>query len=283
MYSQALKKVGSTSAGAIIALLISLNYTAAEIETIIGSTNFKQFNDGHLLFAGGLNRLNRHFGWYRGARFERWLEDLVREKTGTADCSFMELSRKGFKELHITGTNLNKQQLVVFSHRTYPDMKIKDAVRISMSIPFYFEPLYINESGGIERRPKNKMKADVIVDGGFIANYPIFLFDEVKGKREANFKTLGFRIDSEAQIKNDSTHKVLAEMEVTNLPQYVTAFYTLIIESLNRQSLIPEDWQRTISISDGTIGPRIRKLKKSEIELLVANGRKATEAYLKRQ
>jgi NTE family protein len=276
------KKVGGTSAGAIVALLISLNYTAAEIEAIIGSTNFKRFNDGRFLFAGGINRMNRYFGWYRGNRFERWLEGLIKAKTGNGNISFEDLRNKGFKELYVTGTNLNKQQLIVFSYHTSPHIKVKEAVRISMSIPLYFEPLYMTKSGVVVRRPKNKKEVDVLLDGGFIANYPIFLFDEVREKRNPNFNTIGFRIDTEAQIKRDSTRDGLAPMEVTNLPQYVTAFYTLIIESLNRQTLTPEDWQRTVSISDGAIGPRIRKLKKAEIELLVKNGRKATAAYLKK-
>lgn len=278
-----INKVGGTSAGAIVAMLVSLNYTAAEIETIVGSTNFKKFNDGHFIFAGGINRINKYFGWYRGYRLEVWLEALIKSKTGDGNISLLKLKDKGFKELYTTGTNLNRQQLVVFSHLSFPQMKVKDAVRISMSIPLYFEPLYITAGGSVVRRPSNIHEAEVLLDGGFLANYPIFLFDGIGGEKLPNFKTIGFRIDSEAQIRADKAGKELTQMEVTNLPQYLNAFYNLIIESLNRQTLTPEDWQRTISISDGNIGPRIKKLKKAEIEMLVANGRKATNAYLNKR
>jgi NTE family protein len=62
-------------------------------------------------------------------------------------------------------------------------------------------------------------------------------------------------------------------MPVTNFKEYLKAFYTLILENLNRQTLTPEDWKRTVSISDGAIGPRIRKLKATEVKTLLNNGK----------
>src|ERR1700754_1311633 len=101
---QSVEKVGGTSAGAIVALMVSLGYSGKEIENIIASTNFKQFNDGKYLFAGGINRLNKYFGWYRGKSFENWLEKIITKKTQNADISFEELNQKGFRQLYITGT-----------------------------------------------------------------------------------------------------------------------------------------------------------------------------------
>jgi len=92
-----IKKTGGTSAGAITALLISLNYNSAEIEAIVGSTNFKKFNDGRFLFAGGVNRLNKYFGWYRGNRVENWLEKIIEAKTGNANITFKDLKNKGLR------------------------------------------------------------------------------------------------------------------------------------------------------------------------------------------
>ena len=101
------EKVGGTSSGAIVALTISLGYSGKEIETIITGTNFKKFNDGNYFFIGGINRTNKYFGWYRGNKFENWLENIIREKTGDADITFEQLHTRGFKDLYITGTCLN--------------------------------------------------------------------------------------------------------------------------------------------------------------------------------
>jgi NTE family protein len=272
-----IEKVGGTSAGAIVALMISLGYSGKEIQEIIGNTNFKKFNDGRFLFAGGINRIKKYFGWYRGKRFETWLEKLIINKTGNADITFEDLYKKGFKELYTTGTSLNKQQLIIFSHKTYPKMKIKDAVRISMSIPLYFEAVFIDNDGNTIRHPKRKEGLDIMVDGGFTGNFPIRMFDTLS---QTNFATLGFRIDRDEQIRNDAEGKSIASMPVGNLKQYMDAFYNMLIENLNRQQLTKEDWARTISISDGKIGPRIRKLSADEIKILINNGRQALKSYL---
>lgn len=271
---QSVEKVGGTSAGAIIALTLSLGYSSSEINDIISSTNFKKFNDGRFFFAGGINRTGKYFGWYRGNKFESWLEKIIAAKTGNADITFAELQNKGYKDLYVTGTCLNKQQLIFFSYETYPNMKVKDAVRISMSIPLYFEAVFIDAAGNVVHHPRKKDGLDVMVDGGFTGNFPVTMFDGA-----GNCCTLGFRIDNEEQVKNDKGEKNIAAMPVTNFRQYINAFYNIVIENLNRQQLSETDWARTVSISDGKIGPKIRKLSAEEKNLLIENGKQATRSF----
>jgi len=273
---RSVEKVGGTSSGAIVALTIALGYSGNEIERIVTGTNFSKFNDGNYFFIGGINRINKYFGWYRGNRFEDWLENIIRDKTGNADISFEQLHNKGFKDLYITGTCLNKQELIVFSRHTYPKMKVKDAVRISMSIPLYFEAVFIDKEGNVIRHPKEKKELDVMVDGGFTGNFPIRIFDS---SGQYNFSTLGFRIDSEQQIRNDKEEKKLAALPITDFKEYMSAFYNIVIENLNRQQLTKEDWQRTVSVSDGNVRPRLRKLSAEEINTLIENGRQAVKNY----
>lgn len=134
------QRVGGTSSKAITALLLTLGYSADEISEIINSTSFKKFNDGKFFFIGGVHRFTRFFGWYRGRAFENWLSRLIATKTKNPGITFRQLKDRGFKDLYVTGTCLNKQSLVVFSYEHYPDMKVRDAVRISMSIPFISRP-----------------------------------------------------------------------------------------------------------------------------------------------
>jgi NTE family protein len=275
-----IEKVGGTSAGAIMALTVSLGYSGNEIKDIISTTDFKKFNDGRYFFIGGINRTNKYYGWYRGKRFEKWLDKVILKKTGNSDISFEELKKKGFKDLYITGTCLNRQQLIIFSYETYPHMKVKDAVRISMSIPLYFEAVFIDSMGNVVRKPRKKQSyegLDLMVDGGIMGNFPILIFDSAGYK---NPSTLGFRIDSDEQIKNDRGDKNLAHMPVKNLKQYMAAFYNVVMENLNRQQLKSEDWSRTVSISDGRIAPRIRKLSDKEKSILIESGRQAVKNYL---
>lgn len=274
---QDIEKVGGTSAGAVVALTISLGYTSREIQEIITRTNFRKFNNGRYSVIGGLSRLRKYFGWYRGNKVESWLEKLIQQKTGNADITFEELHQKGFKSLYVTGTCINKQKLVIFSHETFPKMKVKDAVRISMSIPLYFEAVFIDDVGRVIKHPKQTNGLDVMVDGGFIGNFPIRIFDSLPN---FNYSTLGFRIDRDEQIINDAGTKNIAALPVGNINQYISAFYNIIIENLNRQQLTAEDWQRTVSISDGKIGPKIRKMSAKEIAVLIEKGREGIKKYL---
>ncbi|MEI7594566.1 MAG: patatin-like phospholipase family protein [Bacteroidota bacterium] len=270
-----IEKVGGTSAGAIIALGISLNYSADEITKIIYDTEFGKFNDGKYSIFGGIHRTTKHYGWFRGKAFEKWLENIIEEKTGNNNITFEELSNKGFKDLYVTGTCLNKQKLFVFSKQTYPKMKVKDAVRISMSIPLYFEAVYIDRMGTVIESTKNRNDLDLVVDGGLLANFPLFIFDSIdnNGNRIINNETLGFRIDSDKQITADKNNEGLAICNINNISDYIVSFYTITLESLNRNDLTADDWKRTVSISSCNISPRVKKLSKEQKELLIESGK----------
>lgn len=277
------KRVGGTSAGAIAALTLSLGYSGKEIEDIIYKTRMQQFNDGRFFFAGGLSRMNKRYGWYRGKAFTRWLEKIIDHKTGNADITFRQLHDRNFRDLIVTGTSLNNQKLVIFSVATYPDMKVKDAVRISMSIPLYFEAVRIDSAGRVIDSRKAKGGYDIMVDGGFTGNFPIFLFDSTAAgttQRISNGHTLGFRIDTPQQIDYDAGRNGLAPVPIRRFKNYMGACYTFVIENLNRCTLTDDDWKRTVSISSGTVGPKIRKLSIEEKDMLMNNGRQALRQYL---
>jgi NTE family protein len=283
-----IRKCGGTSAGAITALMISLGYNSSEINEIISGTRFEKFNDGEYLFVGGLSRLKHKYGWYKGDEFTIWLGKIIEKKTGNADITFTQLQDKGFKDLYITATCLNKQRLFVFSKETYPQMKIRDAVRISMSIPLYFEAVFIDRDGKVYEEQREARDLDLVIDGGIIGNFPIFLFDSTytnsKGEtiRVPNNKTLGIRIDSDQQIQYDAAGRELAPAEISSISDYLTAFYHIVLENLNRSQLIPEDWDRTISVSSTGISPRIKKLSDDEKKKLVHSGETAAKAYFMR-
>jgi len=61
-----------TSAGAITATMMSLNYSAKEFLKIMMTLNFEKFEDGCDLI--GPFRLIRHFGWFKGNYFLKLME-----------------------------------------------------------------------------------------------------------------------------------------------------------------------------------------------------------------
>lgn len=281
------QRVAGTSAGAIAALTLSLGYSAIEMEEIISDLPVQQFNDGQWIFIGGFYRLTHTYGWYRGEAMTQWLHELIEQKTGNGNITFSELHSCGYRDLYVTGTSINQQRVIVFSHQTYPNMKVKDAVRISMNVPLYFQAVWIDKEGKILDPKKAKGEFDIAVDGGIAANFPIALFDSMAGdgllpQRRVNTCTLGFRIDTDEQIAFDSRQQGLAPYPVGGLRGFVNAFYVFSIENLNRPRLSEQDWMRTVSISSGDIAPRVRKMSDEEKAFLIESGRKSVEQFLDR-
>lgn len=283
-----IEKVGGTSAGAISSLLFTLSYTSAEMDSIISNTDFEDFNDGKYFFVGGISRTKNKFGWYRGIKFSEWLGTLIEEKTGNSELTFEELHENGYKDLYVTATSLNKQELVILSHKTYPKMKVKDAVRISMSIPLYFQAVFVDSIGGTYSEQNQNNDLDLMVDGGIIGNFPIQMFDTYKidslnkKVRIPNYETLGIRIDSDSQIKEDSLSRNLTPYPIIDFTDYISAFYIMVIENLNRNNLTEDDWNRTVSVSSVGITPRIKKLTPEQKEMLFNSGKESVESYLRK-
>ncbi len=282
-----IERVGGTSAGAITALLFSLGYTADEMGTLISTTKFKKFNDGKFWIFGGISRMKNKYGWYRCRRFSDFIGALIAEKTGDSEITFEEFHRQGYKDLYVTATCLNRQNMVVLSRETYPKMKVRDAVRISMSIPLYFQAVFVDEVGNVYNKQQGDKRLDIMVDGGIIGNFPIQLFDSIAidstgaAYRIPNPETLGIRMDSDAQIAADQDNQSLAHLEINNLKDYINAFYTIVIENLNRNELTEMDWKRTVSISHKGIVPKVKRLKKAQKNMLIESGRRAMEGFCK--
>ncbi|PSR52869.1 patatin [Adhaeribacter arboris] len=287
-------RVAGTSAGAIQAVLLAVGYSPKEISDITFKTPIQKFTDGRFIFFGGFHRLRNRYGWYRGEKFKSWLERLIAAKTGNPHLTFAQLHLlagiNNCRDFYATGTNLTKQRVEIFSHETSPNMKISDAVRISMSIPLFFQAVFVDSAGNIIPNPKKGQSADILVDGGIIANYPLNLFDEPKYFTGTdlpvklpfyNPETLGLRLDTDQQIAYDQTQSGLAPLPVLNFTEYVSAFYTMVIESLNRPQLQPEDWERTISVSTKGYGARIRRLSEKDKVILLTSGHEGVQQFFR--
>lgn len=283
-YLKDIRRVAGSSSGAITSCLLAVGYTPTEISVIIGGMNFGKLNDGGGLFIGGIHRLHKRMGYYRGERFLRWMEELVAAKTGNKDMTFMQLKKLAdkdstYRELVVTATCMNHQKAEYFDYYRYPNMRIVDAVRASMAVPLYYEPFVMNDEG---QRVDVRHYADsdhVCLDGGFLSNYPIWVFDQAPYIQDPMI-TLGFRIDSEYQITVDRTKtKTDPYYPIHSTKDLVGSVYYIMKENLNRFMLTELDWERTISISDAGIGPKVKKLSPEQKELFLSEGKRGVRRY----
>lgn len=284
-----IQRVGGSSVGAIQAALLATGYTTDEMKTIAANTPLKTFNDGFSL--GGFHRLKKNLGFYKGKAVSAWIDTLLKNKTGNENITFLQLHKlkgtKPYKDLYITGTDLTYQCLRVFSYETYPDMKVKDALRISMSVPLYFQPVYMKEDGTIGNKNDSGI-IHVMTDGGLLSNYPIQIFDNEKygdcitvGKQKQNKETLGLLLEKPEQIEYSQHGKGNYPLPIKTVRNYIGAMYRTLVDKPNPEASDTGLLHRTITISNMNISGRVRKLSPAVIDAFMECGRQGVRNFFK--
>ncbi len=290
-------RVGGTSAGAITAILVGLNYSIDEIREILWNLDFRRFLDDSKGFLRDTERLLTEFGWYKGNYFRNWIGNLIEKKTGNSESTFSDVyhlkKKKGFKDIYLIGTNLSTKFSEIFSNEHTPRMCIADAARISMSIPLFFRAI-------------RSTRGDVYVDGGLLRNYPVKLFDRrkyVKGKNARktdyyerinkrlskierpiskyvyNKETLGFRLDTKEEISLFRDHAEPKHREIGNFFDYCKALIFTVMDSQENSHLHSDDWQRTIYIDTLGVGTTDFDISDKQKKALVESGKKGVKDY----
>lgn len=146
----------------------------------------------------------------------------------------------GFKDLFVTGTKATVRGIKneVFSHQTNPPVAIEDAIRASMSIPFLYKPVVIN----------NKYYAD----GGLTSNLPYEVYKNNPDTKKDPLLCVDFgrpypdptlSENENAEFLFLNTLKIsplnfnLNEKEITTM---IESAYKQTIEHLRKQKYIPE-------------------------------------------
>lgn len=288
-----IQNVAGSSAGAIAGIMVALNYSSHEIDSVLHSIKIQEFNDGRF-FIGKIKRVAKEYGVHKGEKLSDWIGNLIKYKTGHEDITFgglyeLRLKDPRFKNFYCTGTNISKQELEVFSWQNWPDMKLKTAVLISSSIPFYFIPIAIDDQGNEVDIEQNSIKYDLYVDGGMLCNYPISIFDSCKSGGNPlvcndvvfNPQTIGLKLERQEQIdvfEQNKTH--VAPYEIETMKDYSAAIMNLLVETLNRRSPeLKNERGRTIYISYGDIGGKPRKVSRTDKEKLYNNGLSAANKF----
>lgn len=268
------KVVAGSSAGAITATFLALGYTSQEMFRDLYQVDFGKFNDNKFPIWSGIKNFRNEFGWYQGDKFLLWIEHYIEQKTGNAHCTFKQLQEMPHHmELHIITTALNEQRSMDLNYKTFPNMEIALAVRLSMSIPFYYKALWIDENGKPIDRKNRVQRKYLMLDGGLASNLPIEFFTE-------HFEhLLAFEIVNKNEFGKYDVDKI-AKQEIKGNKDFGKAMYNFMMEDKQRWKKKALGNFHNILISDGGLGPKVRSLTKNEIDILVNNGKSATKNFL---
>jgi NTE family protein len=264
------KHYAGSSAGAITAGLLACGHTSDEILKILQNKNFNDFKDDNFGAIRDVRRLMKQYGFYAGKEFHRWYGELLRNRTGHADITFQELLTRYGKELIVTGTCLNRRETHYYTVKRNPDMPICDAVRISMGLPLFFAAV--------------EWEGDILVDGGVLNNYPVWIYDgaypgDPAGRSaECNEKTLGLKLQTEQEVEETISGKHLSN-EITGIKDFALALTDCLGTQIEKLHIKPKDWERTIAINTRNIKTTQFDLSEKEKALLLDEGRKGAEKF----
>jgi NTE family protein len=238
------------SAGSFVAMCLCLGYSLEELTKLcfgFDFTNIKEMDSvpGWLL----------HFGIDTGEKLYKFIEACLHVKGESSDFTFKECYDKYGLSLRVVATDLNYAVPKTFSPTDTPDYKIANAVRASMTVPYYFQPFICPVSG------------HHLVDGSVISNYPLFVVP-----KEEHSRTLSILIRTTVEKKDD-----LADLEMDELiarPLNVT-----LIEKVNIEARFYD--ARCIQIMLGEINILDFSFSNEMKELIMKKGREAVRDFFK--
>lgn len=285
------ENLAGTSAGAIVAALLAVGYSPEEIKEKLEQLDYNNFKDKGFLdklgFIGKGLSIVFQYGVYEGDFFEQWFEGLLQAKGKT---TFGAIKTKYTEEkyrykLQVIASDITDRRLLVLPGDLKrfgydPDsFSISRAIRMSMSIPLFFEPVKLQDSSG---------RSHFIVDGGILSNYPVWLLDDPEGKPE--WPTFGFKLIEPKSSKK--AFKKTGQNPISNPIKYLKAIIDTMMEAHDNYHIsnADGDFDRTIGIPTViNINGDDKEIKTTDFDItheesmaLFANGEKAALKFLKK-
>ena len=214
-------ELAGTSAGAITAMALAVGYDAKGIREALDRFDFNRLADFglpvHLLGAG--RNLIFHESVVEGdalTAFIRSLLDDAHIEGVYADMTFGDLQQlEPRRTLVVVGADIAHARMVEFpsdvalyldaeGRALDPDaFPIYKAVRVSAGFPYFFPPVG-------DLRDASTKKPGVLVDGGVVSAFPLFVFD----KPEPKHPTWGFHLHSGFDVaENQPSHRDIGGLE----------------------------------------------------------------------
>jgi NTE family protein len=278
------KRVAGTSAGAITAALVAAGYSAEELDEILLEVPFARFKDtaweDRIPIVGHPLSVLLQRGIYEGGFFREWMRGLlaakgVRTFGQLADPEATELKER--YRLKVIVSDVTHRRLLVLpddaaSLGVEPDdLEVAYAVRMSMSIPIFFEPV-------MHRNPRTGVD-HLIVDGGMLSNFPVWLFDADKGE-PPRWPTFGMLL-VEGDPKVPVAHRVEGRQS-GSIIDYIKALASTMMEAHDRLYLEKATFVRTIPIPTLGVSTTEFDITPARVRAIYESGRRAAFDFLDR-
>lgn len=267
------RRVAGTSAGAIVGSLAAAGMPVSEMLAVMRSLDYQKFRDESFIDRLGIGgkslSLLLNQGVYEGNYLRDWLGGQL-EKLGVRTFADLKITEAWAGHLpperryklvvvasDITGGRLARLPWDYSRYGLDPDkQRVADAVRASMSIPFFYEPV--------------KLDGKILVDGGMLSNFPINLFDSTP-----DWPTFGIKLSAEPDAN-------MVANEIGNTYDFAKALLATMINAHDQMHIDdPCTAVRTIFIDTLKIKATDFDIQPGEQDKLYQNGKQAAKKFLK--
>ncbi len=285
--------VAGTSAGAIVATLVAAGYTAAELKPILMNLPFDKFTDapwvGYLPLIGGPIDLLWSHGLYKGDYFEHLMRDLLRAKGkrtfGDLLLDPQQRPHNAFAPKYrftarVVASDVTRGRMLILPDDVADygydprELDIARAVRMSMSIPFFFRPvkLPVRRKSPLHQA-EGRREEGWIVDGGLLSNFPVELFDT---PGVPAWPTFGFKL----ALEDQTPLAKFTRHPVHGLISLLEALFHTALEAHDAYYLKAAKFVRTIAIDTSGVSGTDFNLSTAQKEALYAAGQTAAREFL---
>jgi NTE family protein len=276
-------RVAGASAGAIVGSLVAGGMAAVQLQELMASLDYTRFRDDtrldHVPVLGkGLSLWLEH-GIYAGDYFHGWIREQL-DGLGVRTFADLHKADPGSSlpvdeqyKLVVMASDVSRGRLLrlpwdyLVDGIDAPTKLVADAVRSSMSIPFFYRPVTFDIP---------KAAPSVLVDGGMLSNFPADIFDRTDGK-PPRWRTIGIKLSAQ-QVPNQVEHVVKGDLSLAmGMLGTMQSWHDQM--HLNDPAVL----KRTIFVDTLGVNATDFSIDKSTQQQLFENGRAAAERFLATQ
>lgn len=287
----AVQRVSGTSAGSIVGAVVAAaaqsgRLSGADVKELALQLDYSKFTDPGVLervpVLGPSLAVARGSGIYRGDYAHGWVRENLRAlgvtTFGDLAVDDDELPPEQRYRLVVTVSDVTTGQLVRLPwdyRRVYgldpDDQSVADAVRASMSIPFFFRPVTLTSASGL---------TSTLMDGGLLSNFPIDSLDRHDGGAP-RWPSFGITVLPNLPQGGDRLIPALDALRWLGPPHVLADVITTVLVGRD-QAYLNQPWvsARAIRVDSTDVGFLDFDISDADVEALYAKGYTAARDFL---
>ncbi len=142
-----------------------------------------------------ISSLKYEFGFFLASKFRDKIDCYIEMKSGIKNCTFKQFFEEFQIDLVVTGFDVATNETYYFRNdKRWQNLCVADAIRMSISIPIIFKPIYMSiETNSFTSMSDIQKPVNYIVDGGLGNAFPLHVFDE-PNTLKLNPQVVGFNL-----------------------------------------------------------------------------------------